>query len=237
VFIAFLVSFSLSGCSGRDSSAELGSAAGDWLVNGDIFYDPSGSAASIDALCESNYQADSNRVGNKALYIETCKNAFFKAQKETDNNYVEPAPVQPTSDPKDQMPPYWKPTVENMILCASDHYSCEGWNHQVSYENTFGVNASKIAQKLVDLGLCSDIDRYDEASDENSSQCYIGDQGNRLRVITNDHDIQLLLAYNLGYETKMVLKDGLIVIVSTTDRPDLIDQIGPAIGGQVVSIG
>ena len=63
-----------------DHSAELGSAAGRWLVVGDQFYDPVGSAEKIDALCERNFQIDSSRVRDKQHYIVACKIAFFSAQ-------------------------------------------------------------------------------------------------------------------------------------------------------------
>jgi len=63
-----------------DQSAELGSAAGRWLVVGDPFYDPVGSAEKIDALCQRNFQIDSSRVSDKQKYIAACKKAFFSAQ-------------------------------------------------------------------------------------------------------------------------------------------------------------
>jgi hypothetical protein len=63
-----------------DHSAELGSAAGRWLVVGDKFYDPVGSAENIDAVCERNFQIDSSRVRDKQKYIVACKIAFFSAQ-------------------------------------------------------------------------------------------------------------------------------------------------------------
>jgi hypothetical protein len=174
--------------------------------------------------------------GCKAWFTEV---GYGQTDSNSDNpnNNVEPTPTKPNSDSDDEMPSYWVPTVENMILCAEDRETCEGWNHPVSNGNTFGENAARVAQRLVDSGLCSDINRYDETSHKNTSQCYIDEQGNRLRVITSDTELQLLLAHQLNYERKVVLKDGLVVFVSTTDRTDLIDQIGEEIGGQVVAIG
>jgi len=72
----------LTACSSNKSSDSYnqGWTAGQWLVNGDAFYDPINSRTYLDQMCETNYENDSATVSNKSEYLQGCRAGFDDAE-------------------------------------------------------------------------------------------------------------------------------------------------------------
>ena len=249
LLVAILIGVtSVSGCAETDHSAQLGGKAGDWLVNGDIFYDPSSSAANIDALCERNYQADSSKVGNRDLYIEACKNAFFNAQNQSDyNNPNSQNELRPTelpsntsselpsdtssdlpSDTVTQEPTYWNPSVENMISCSKNESDeCGSLPRR---DNTFGNNSLNVAKELVDLSICSQLNTegYGFTNGPNEAACSIpyNEPSCEVYIASGDSTIWMTVKAPRSWfdASKGVLKDGLVVTLFCSDYYGIDEQ-------------
>ena len=73
---------SLSACSTSNSSDSYnkGWTAGQWLVTGDAFYDPTTSRIYLDQMCETNYENDSATVSSKSEYLQGCHDGFDDAE-------------------------------------------------------------------------------------------------------------------------------------------------------------
>jgi len=259
---------SLSGCAGNDNSASLGAKAGDWLVNGDAFYDPIGSAGAIEELCQRNYEIDAAKVSNKNLYLASCKNAFFQAQSQAESgnqgysgdnstNYPTgsqlPDPGYPTSDsqPTPAKFTYWNPTAQNIINCSKNEADpCETLPQK---ENTFGINALKIAQNLINSGICSGLvtNGLSFTNGRSEAECSIPyqDESCETYIVANDGIIFQAVKpprswYGFG---QVVVKDGLIVELTCSDyygideqktaEQNYLSQIANLLGGQVASLG
>lgn len=244
----------IGGSSGKANSAALGAKAGEWLVNGDAFYNPAGSAAAIDSLCERNYENDYMQVTDKLAYISSCRNAFFDAaqKKEATNDsslptYIDSNPAcinsnscypdesnnsnsteQPATPEPEIETVYWNPTVANMLNCSkSEEDACSILPHK---ENTFGKNALKIAQQFIDQAMCSNLitEGVSFTNGKNEAACRVPYNEDSCSAYISAGDSQIWMnvkAPRSWYDAKKaVLKNGLVVTVFCTDYYGIDEQ-------------